>query len=68
MKLLKTSDLERNRESTGLLAKKTAALLHLGFESGRSHIRELTPTIVFSNAYSRLSNSGLMQKLVSYYY
>ncbi|WP_368007373.1 hypothetical protein [Laspinema palackyanum] len=36
MKLLKAIDQKGNRGSTGLLAKKTAALLHLGFESGRS--------------------------------
>ncbi|MEG4086351.1 hypothetical protein QUA34_22560 [Microcoleus sp. POL10_C6] len=36
-------------------------------ERAIAHSRSIAPTIRLSNACSRLSNSGLIQKLVSYY-
>ncbi|MEG4166568.1 MULTISPECIES: hypothetical protein [unclassified Microcoleus] len=68
MKLLKSSDLQRNRGCTGLLANKDSGVAASWLrERAIAHSRSIAPTIRLSNACSRLSNSGLIQKLVSYY-
>ncbi|WP_333389292.1 hypothetical protein [Microcoleus sp. POL10_C6] len=68
MKLLKTSDLHREPRVHRFTCEKDSGVAASWLrERAIAHSRSIAPTIRLSNACSRLSNSGLIQKLVSYY-